>query len=99
MADTIPDVMVPDTMAVEAAVRDIMAQDITEADIIDNGNRKEQRQPQGSGRFFRFVCWWKMGGHDSISGRFKHSAAVIFRQFSTGKSPEQHVYTKRKDKG
>ena len=49
-ADTVPVIM-----AAETASRDIMAQGITEAVIIDNGNRKERRQPQGCGRFFGFV--------------------------------------------
>ncbi|HBA48361.1 MAG TPA: hypothetical protein DCZ91_11310, partial [Lachnospiraceae bacterium] len=73
-ADMVPDVMTPVIMAAETAVRDIMAQGITEAVIIDNGNRKERRQPQGCSRFFRFPCWRKIGGH----------FPVIFRQFLAG---------------
>ena len=53
-ADTVPDAMVLVIMAAEIAVRDITAQDITEAAIIDNGYRKERRQPQGCSRFFGF---------------------------------------------
>ena len=52
--DTAPDVITLVTMAAETAVRDITAQDITEAAIIDNGYRKERRQPQGCSRFFGF---------------------------------------------
>lgn len=51
-ADTIWNVMAPITTVAETAAADIIVQGITAADIIDNRNRKERRQPQGCSRFF-----------------------------------------------
>lgn len=74
--------MIPVTMTAETAVRVIMAQGITKAVIIDNGNRKERRQPQGCSRFFRFPYYMLYEGDFEDAGHEK--AWMIWTYFYCG---------------